>query len=115
MNWTTVCKLDDIIPGGGCCALIDNKQVAIFRIADASGDKIFALSNFDPFSKANVISRGITGSLQGKICVASPVYKQHFCLETGQCLEDKSVCLQTWPVNLSGNDVQLSSQAAVAA
>ena len=40
---------------------------------------------------ANVLSRGIVGDLKGELVVASPVYKQHFSLLTGRCLEDAAV------------------------
>ena len=52
---------------------------------------VFALGNRDPFSKANVLSRGIVGDLKGELVVASPVYKQHFSLRTGRCVEDAAV------------------------
>jgi nitrite reductase (NADH) small subunit len=40
-----------------------------------------------------VLSRGLIGSLGDRIVVASPIYKHHFDLRTGECLEapDKSV------------------------
>ncbi len=40
---------------------------------------------------ANVLSRGIVGDLNGELVVALPVYKQHFSLLTGRCIEDASV------------------------
>jgi len=58
----------------------------------------FALGNCDPFSGANVLARGIVGDLAGKLVVASPVYKQHFCLRTGICLEDMTVTVPVWRV-----------------
>jgi len=88
-----VCDLEDIFDGGGVCALVDGGQVALLRV----GDEVFALENRDPFSGAGVISRGLTGDLQGQLVVASPVYKQHFNLRTGRCIEDDSVVLRTWP------------------
>lgn len=39
------------------------------------------------------MSRGIIGDLQGERVIASPIYKQHFSLATGRCLEDKD---QNW-------------------
>ncbi|HET7298501.1 MAG TPA: nitrite reductase small subunit NirD, partial [Burkholderiales bacterium] len=79
-----VCRLDDITPDAGVCALVGGDQVAIFRIDDA----VYAVGNHDPISKANVLSRGIVGDLKGELVVASPIYKQHFSLTTGRCLED---------------------------
>ena len=57
---------------------------------------MFGLENFDPWSRANVMSRGIVGDLAGHLVVASPVYKQHFDLRTGRCIEDESVALRVW-------------------
>ena len=72
----------------GVAALVDGEQVAVFRTAD--GD-LYAVSNSDPFSGAMVLSRGIVGSRGDRPTVASPVYKQVFDLETGQCLDDPAV------------------------
>ena len=109
MSWNTICTLNDILPYGGRAALLDGEQVAVFRIPSAEGDKLFAVANHDPFSGANVLSRGLVGSIGDTLVVASPIYKQHFDLATGQCLEDESVKLKTWPVRLEGDDVQLAS------
>ena len=107
-NWTNICNLDDILPNAGRCALFNGKQVAIFRINDGS-DTLYAVSNHCPFSHANILSRGIVGSLGERIVVASPLYKQHFDLTTGECLEDVSVTIKTFSVRLEGNTVQLAA------
>ena len=88
-----VCVLDDILDGAGVAALIDGEQVALLRM----GEEVFALENRDPFSDANVMARGLVGDLQGQLVVSSPVYKQHFNLRSGRCLEDETVSLRTWP------------------
>ncbi len=82
--WTHVCDLDDILSGTGVCALVDGHQIAVFRI----GNGVYALDNFDPASEANVLSRGLVGDLSGERVVASPLYKHHYSLTTGRCLED---------------------------
>ena len=91
-----VCKLADIVPNTGVCALVGDRQVAIFRVDDC----VYAIDNYDPFSRANVLSRGIVGDLKGELVVASPVYKQHFSLATGQCLEDREVCVPVYAVRI---------------
>jgi nitrite reductase (NADH) small subunit len=103
MPWTTVCHLDDILPNAGVAALIDETQVAIFRV----DDKVYALANKDPFSNANVLSRGIVGSLKGTLVVASPINKQHFSLEAGSCLEDQTVSIPCYQVRTEGDLVQV--------
>jgi assimilatory nitrate reductase catalytic subunit len=80
-----VCLLEDIVPNAGVAALVDGEQVAVFRMDDNS---VHAVGNRDPFSRANVLSRGIVGDVKGELVVASPVYKQHFSLRTGRCVED---------------------------
>ena len=86
-RWHSVCPLEDILPDSGAAVLIDGKQIAVFRIRDA----VFAIGNYDPASDANVLARGIVGDVGdvgGEIVVASPIYKQHFSLITGQCVEE---------------------------
>ena len=113
-KWINICNIDDIVPDMGRCALFNDEQVAIFRVRDRiQGDeKLYAISNHCPFSEANVISRGIIGSLTNKVVVASPLYKQHFNLQTGQCLEDETVTIKTYNVRLHGDTVQLQQLAA---
>jgi nitrite reductase (NADH) small subunit len=109
-NWLDICTLNDILPNMGCCASLHDKQIAIFRIVLLTGDEQFyALDNYCPFSKSNTLSRGLTGNLNDKIVVASPLYKQHFDLATGQCIEDGSVTLTIYPVRLNGNTIQLAA------
>ncbi|MBW3696149.1 nitrite reductase small subunit NirD [Vibrio sp. T187] len=104
-DWTTVCNTNDLTPNTGICALIEDTQVAIFYCKRQ--DKLYGLSNFDPIGKANVMSRGIIGSLSGEPYVASPLYKQHFHLETGECLEEPQHQLQTFEVRKHGDEIQV--------
>ncbi|MEY8213776.1 MAG: nitrite reductase small subunit NirD [Colwellia sp.] len=109
-QWLAICELNDILPSMGRGALLNGKQIAIFRVTNTDGiEAIYAIDNYCPFSQVNTLSRGITGSLNGKTVVASPLYKQHFDLLTGICLEDESVKVNTYPVRLNGTTVQLSA------
>ena len=101
-SWVAVCRLDDIVPNTGVCALVGGRQVAVFRLDD---DSVYAVDNHDPFSRANVLSRGIVGDLKGELVVASPVFKQHFSLVSGQCLEDPSVRLPVFPARIEADTV----------
>ena len=105
--WIDVCGLDRILPNRGVCALVDGVQVAVFRVMHGTDEHLFALSNFDPFSRAFVLSRGIVGSKGGRLKVASPVYKQNFDLQTGQCLDDPSVWIPTFPARVVDGRVQV--------
>jgi nitrite reductase (NADH) small subunit len=104
-TWVDVCGLEELIPDRGACALVGTYQVAVFRVS-ADG-ALYALSNYDPFSGAYVLSRGIVGSKAGTPKVSSPVYKQGFDLCTGQCLEDPSVAVMTFPVRAVDGRVEI--------
>ena len=108
-TWTEICPLDDIWPDTGVCALVDGCQVAVFRLTTPDGEKLFALDNHDPFSGANVLSRGLVGNLGERLVVASPIYKQHFDLATGACVEDPTVSLRTWRVRVVEGRVQIAA------
>jgi NAD(P)H-dependent nitrite reductase small subunit len=96
-----VCALGDVLPDTGVCALVGDEQVAVFRV----GEQIFAVGNRDPFSGANVLSRGIVGDVNGELVVASPIYKQHFSLVTGRCLEDETVRVPVYRAFVEGDEV----------
>jgi nitrite reductase (NADH) small subunit len=89
MQWTDVCSVSDLQENSGVCALVDNLQVAIFYLPDDE-QGVYAINNYDPIGKANVLSRGIVGDINGQPVVASPLYKQHFLLQTGVCVENIS-------------------------
>jgi len=105
-DMTSLCSRDDLIENAGVCALYNDEQLAIFYLPD-SEQKVYALNNHDPFSGANVLSRGIVGSLGDTTVVASPIYKQHFDLLTGTCIEDAEVKIKTYPVDLVDDQVMI--------
>ncbi|MER2011673.1 nitrite reductase small subunit NirD [Psychrobacter alimentarius] len=113
MKQYNICPLNDILPETGVCALIDGKQIAIFR---TKKNDLFAIDNYDPFSQANVLSRGLIGGTtivneagmdEEVLYVASPIYKQRFNLATGQCLDDVDVTLAAYQVTLNKDTVML--------
>ncbi|BDZ41485.1 hypothetical protein GCM10025865_07840 [Paraoerskovia sediminicola] len=79
-----VCLARDLPVERGAAALLGTVQVALFRLADGS---VHAVQQVDPFSGANVMSRGIVGTRSGEPTVAGPMYKQVYSLHTGECLE----------------------------
>jgi nitrite reductase (NADH) small subunit len=105
-TWVDVCRVDDILPFTGVAALVGGEQVAIFRLA--AKNECYAISNYDPFSKAYVLSRGLVGDKNGVIKAASPIYKNTFNLLTGQCFEDENVWLRTWQVRVVEEMVQVA-------
>jgi nitrite reductase (NADH) small subunit len=82
---------------------VGDRQVAVFRIEDELSES----DNHDPFSKAYVFSRGIVGDRQGIPNVASPIYKQNFNLQTGQCFDDPNISVSTYPFRILDDQVQI--------
>jgi nitrite reductase (NADH) large subunit len=104
-NWNFICTLEDIIPYSGVAALIDGKQIAVFRV----GDEAYALDNYDPESDANVLARGLVGDLKGEMVVASPIYKHHYNLLTGKCLELPESSIQTYATKIEDSRVWVNT------
>ena len=104
-NWVSVCKESDLIAGTGICALLGNEQVAIFKTRKEP--VLYAINNYDPIGKANVLSRGLIGSIGEEVVVASPLYKQHFNLSSGKCLEDENTSVKTYAIRVEDGEVQL--------
>jgi NAD(P)H-dependent nitrite reductase small subunit len=105
-QWQDVCSVDDLQPDSGVCALVEGQQVAIFYMPKDKA--VYAINNHDPFGNANVLSRGIIGDINGQPVVASPLYKQHFNLQTGVCLEDETVTIPTYAIRIENGSVQVS-------
>jgi nitrite reductase (NADH) small subunit len=105
LTWTAVCPIDRILPNTGVCALVNDRQIAVFRVGD--GNDVYAIDNFDPFSKAYVLSRGIVGDKNGIVKVASPIYKQNFSLETGACLDDPNITISTFCARVVDGQVEI--------
>lgn len=104
--WSAVCEQSALIKNSGVCALINNQQIAIFHIENST-EKVFAVSNYDPIGKANVIYRGIVGSVANEPVIASPLYKQQFSLTNGRCLQQDDTSLKTYPARLANGQVQI--------
>lgn len=101
-SWYAVCALDSILVGTGVGALVGDVPVAVLR---PTANALFALGNIDPFSGASVLNRGILGDVGGELVVASPVYKQHFRLADGTCVEEAGVRIPVFPVTVADGEV----------
>ncbi|TEW50692.1 nitrite reductase small subunit NirD [Psychromonas algicola] len=106
-TWTDICSINDLTPNAGICALFNEQQVAIFLCKQTNN--VYAVANHDPFGQANVLSRGLMGSTEETVYVASPLYKQRFNLVTGECLDsDKEEHkLKTFAIRIENEQVQL--------
>ena len=103
-DWTSVCALDRLEPLWGEAALIDGVQVALVLLPDG---QLFAVSNQDPATGSFVMSRGIVGSCGARPTLASPLHKQIYDLETGECFTSADYSLRTFPVRVEHGTVQV--------
>ena len=106
-KWSTVCRAEDLTPDTGVCALVGEEQVAIFYESRTRG--LYAISNYDPIGEANILSRGIIGSIGDELVVASPLYKQHFSLQSGTCLEAAEHRVKTYAARIHDGEVQVQT------
>jgi NAD(P)H-dependent nitrite reductase small subunit len=106
-----VCRLDQIDREAGVTALVDGEAVAVIRTYD---DRVYALSNYDPFGRASVLARGIVGTRrlgdEDVPFVASPLLKQAFDLRTGACLDDPTVSVATYDVTVEDGVVSVGAR-----
>lgn len=102
-----VCALTEILPGTAVAAWVGGRAIAIFRLPD---ERLYAIDAVDPFSGATVLWRGIVGGLEGEPVVASPLYKQHFSLSTGRCLEAPQRSVDAFPVERRGDAVWVQAK-----
>jgi len=107
LAWRPVCARRDLVANSGVVALVGGAQVALFFLPDAEDQVLYAIENRDPKSGANVIGRGIVGHMGGELVVASPLYKQHFRLRDGQCIEYADQRLRTWRARFNGETVEI--------
>jgi nitrite reductase (NADH) small subunit len=107
-RWEDICAESDVVPGTGAAAMLGAEQIAIVKTARGN---LYAISNFDPFSRAFVLARGIVGDRDGRPKIASPIFKQNFDLETGACLDDASVKLPVYAVRVVSGRIQVSLAA----
>lgn len=126
-TWQALCHRADLVPFSGVAAWLETAegpaQVALFYIPcgpntpqpdgpntsrlAGQAPELYALDHHDPIANANVIARGIIGDLAGEPVVASPLYKHHYRLADGQCLENPGLRLRTWAVCFQGDRVMI--------
>ena len=115
-SWVRACLIDDLIVGRGVAVLgPGGVQAALFRLPAAESDReaapgrsrLYAIGNIDPFGRAAVLSRGLTGDRGGEPTVASPLGKQVFALRTGICLDDETVSVPSYGVRVVNRIVEV--------
>ncbi|MCR1160581.1 MULTISPECIES: nitrite reductase small subunit NirD [Micrococcaceae] len=96
-TWQRVCPVDELELAWGEAALIGGRQIALFRTAPT---EVFAVAQQDPATLANVMARGIVGSKGSRPTIASPLHKEVYDLETGECFTNPDLRLDAFRTRL---------------
>jgi nitrite reductase (NADH) small subunit len=103
-GWHRVCAVEELEPAWGEAAMIAGRQVALFRTA-AGG--VYAVAQEDPATGAHVMARGITGSRGARPTLASPLHKEVYDLETGECLATPGLRLETFNTRIEAGYIEV--------
>ncbi|TLM85210.1 nitrite reductase small subunit NirD [Pseudarthrobacter sp. NamE5] len=103
-GWHSVCTVEDLEPAWGEAALIAGRQVALFR---TGATEVFAVAHEDPATGAHVMARGILGSKGARPTIASPLHKEVYDLETGECFSTPGLSLATFRTRIVSGCVQV--------
>ncbi|MFE4836068.1 nitrite reductase small subunit NirD [Arthrobacter sp. NPDC056691] len=96
-GWHRVCAVEDLEPAWGEAALVAGRQVAVFRTAPG---EVFAVAQEDPATGAFVMARGILGSRGTRPTIASPLHKEVYDLETGECFGNADLRLAAFSTRI---------------
>ena len=94
----TVASTDELTPGKGLVAEAKGKEIAVFNVDGT----FFAIDN-------TCVHRGGPlgeGDLEGEV-VTCPWHSWEFNVKTGQCVNNPSACVKSYPVVLDGQDVKI--------
>lgn len=118
-NWQAVCNINDLEAEWGEAALFGTEQVAVFKAWDGN---VYITSNIDPRTEQGVMSRGIVGDHevegQRRPTIASPLYKESYDLETGECYTTSNFRLAVFASRVADDgtvEVDLASKTSAVA
>jgi nitrite reductase (NADH) small subunit len=103
-GWYRVCAVEDLEPAWGEAALVAGRQVALFRTGPA---EVFAVAHEDPATGAHVMARGILGSKGTHPTIASPLHKEVYDLETGECFTTPGLRLAAYSTRVTDGFVEV--------
>ena len=103
-GWHRVCLVDDLEPAWGEAALVAGRQIALFRTGPA---EVFAVAHEDPATGAHVMARGILGSRGARPTIASPLHKEVYDLETGECFSTPGLSIAAFSTRVVDGFVEI--------
>jgi nitrite reductase (NADH) small subunit len=103
-GWHRICLVDDLEPAWGEAALVAGRQIALFRTGP---HEVFAVAHEDPATGAHVMARGILGSRGERPTIASPLHKEVYDLETGECFSTPGLSIATFTTRIVDGFVEI--------
>ena len=103
--WHRVCAVEELEFAWGEAALVDGRQLALFRLE--SGE-VYAVAQQDPATLSNVMARGITGSRGGRPTIASPLHKEVYDLQTGECFTTPGLRLDCFATRIVDGNLEVA-------
>ncbi|MCA4133638.1 nitrite reductase small subunit NirD [Arthrobacter sp. M4] len=104
-TWHRVCAVTELELCWGEAALVEGHQVALFRTGP---ETVYATTQQDPAMLSNVMARGIIGSKGSRPTIASPLHKEVYDLETGECFTNPELRLATYSVRLVDGFIEIA-------
>ena len=103
-TWGAVCRTSDLEPYWGEAVIVAGRRLALFYLG---GEEVYATELADPRHGSEVMARGIVGSRGDRLTIASPLHKEVYDLETGECFSDPSLSLATFRARIVGDEIQV--------
>lgn len=102
-RYVTVAQSDAIQDGSSKCVVIDNKEIALFRV----GGEFYAIDNECPHYGAQLCY----GMTHEKV-VACPWHWWQFDITSGKCLTVPGMDIKSYKVRLEDGEVQIEIEEA---
>lgn len=103
-QWKDICKIDDILPETGVCALLGDEQVAIFR--PYHSDRVCDQQHRSVLRVQRAVTRADCGT-PWRAVGRQPAEKQRFRLSDGLCMEDEQFSVKHYDARVKDGVVQL--------
>lgn len=105
-QWINVGAVENFAEDLGSCVKVNGLQIAVFNLV--SNKQWYAVQNLCPHDKRMVLSRGITGDVQGEPKITCPMHKNSFSLKSGKHISEGELeDIMTYPVKIKDGEVFL--------
>jgi len=97
-EFVSVAKVEDIAPGSGVVAEVDDKSFAVFNV-----DGNYCVIDNTCLHRGGPLGEG---DLEGDI-VTCPWHGWEYSVQTGACVNNPAACIKTYKVTVDGADIKV--------